>query len=151
MSNKNVEASNGVTSNADRKSNISSEAEDHWVPVEEQLIHVEVHGLYRDDVLKSKTSLGRNNTGEDSSVFQLTGLESREPMLQIGRQIFAGTYSDSADTSLFFRCTANSESEIPKPEDEVFAKIPPRLSSQFLCKTKKFLTFKRVFLHPVNQ
>ena len=91
-------------------------AENNWTTVDEQLVHVDIHGLYRDDVLKSfpapkifrqtatvdgTTTEADNNiiTGEDIadadlSLFQLTGLETQEPILQIGRQVFAGTYSD---------------------------------------------------------
>ena len=120
-------------------------AEKDWTTVDEQFVHVDIHGLYRDDVLKSFNTIGETGdvTG-DLSLFQLTGLETQEPILQIGRQVFAGTYSDSADTSVFFRCTAAEE----PVEDEVFSRVLSRLSAKLEWKTKKKLTFKRVFLKP---
>ena len=132
------------------QSNENQEKED-WITVDEQFVHVDVHGLYRDDVLKSCTSITTEgeagDTGEERSQFQLTGLETQEPILQIGRQVFAGTYSDSADTSVFFRCTAAEDST----EDEVFSRVLSGLSAKLEWKTKKKLTFKRVFLKPVDQ
>ena len=123
------------------------EEDSDWVTVDEQFVHVEINGLYRDDVLKSCSSNTGNGSSEacdDQNLFQLTGLETSEPILQIGRQVFAGVYSDSADTSVFFRC---SESE-NTAEDEVFSQIFSRLSAKLEWKTKKKLTFKRVFLKP---
>jgi len=149
-------------------------AENNWTTVDEQLVHVDIHGLYRDDVLKSfpapkifrqtatvdgTTTEADNNiiTGEDIadadlSLFQLTGLETQEPILQIGRQVFAGTYSDSADTSVFFHCTDTAQEEAEAGEqDEVFSRILSRLSAKLKWKTKKKLTFKRVFLKPIEK
>ena len=124
--------------------------EEDWITVDEQFVHVDINGLYRDDVLEfctSTTTEGEaGDTGEERSQFQLTGLETQEPILQIGRQVFAGTYSDSADTSVFFRCTAAEEST----EDEVFSRVLSGLSAKLEWKTKKKLTFKRVFLKPVD-
>jgi len=120
-----------------------------WIVVDEEFVHVEVNGLYRDDVLKSctaSTAVDEAGVTSDPSLFQLTGLETTEPILQIGRQVFAGTYSDSADTSVFFRCTATEDSA----EDEVFSRVLSRLSAKLEWKTKKKLTFKRVFLKPLD-
>ena len=129
------------------------EEEEDWIVVDEEFVHVEVNGLYRDDVLKSCTTASAAAVDEagvpsDPSLFQLTGLETTEPILQIGRQVFAGTYSDSADTSVFFRCTATEEDSA---EDEVFSRfVLSRLSAKLEWKTKKKLTFKRVFLKPLD-
>lgn len=138
------------TAGPTKQSNQKHKEED-WITVDEQFVHVDINGLYRDDVLKfctSTTTEGEaGDTGEERSQFQLTGLETQEPILQIGRQVFAGTYSDSADTSVFFRCTAAEEST----EDEVFSRVLSGLSAKLEWKTKKKLTFKRVFLKPVDQ
>jgi len=137
------------------QANNSCEEDGEWVPIQEQLIHADVEGLYRDDVLKSSCLAGTTQTGENSSVFQLTGLETQEPMLQIGRQVFAGTYCDSTDTFVYFRCEpsrTSRESSIlaGEPlEDEIFSQPQPRLSAKLDCKTRKKLTFKRVFLEPI--
>ena len=124
--------------------NPEQQSEDGWTVVKEQLVHVDIAGLYQDNVLK-----GCATASEDSGdlKFQLTGLETKEPILQIGRQVFAGSYSDSAETSVFFGCTAAVSN--PNEEDEVFSRAKPRLSAKFECKTKKRLSFKRVFLQPL--
>lgn len=109
-----------------------------WTVVDEQVLHLEIHGLYQDDILKS---VGRQ--GSETGDIQLTGLETQEPILQIGRQVFAGTYCDSADSSVFFRCTSGQDREV---EDEVFSPAATRLSAKLECITKKKLSFKRVFL-----
>jgi len=130
----------------------AEEEDDDWITIDEQFVHVEINGLYRDDVLKSCTTdeVAETcpGTGEERSQFQLTGLETQEPILQIGRQVFAGSYSDSADTSVFFRCTAAEETA---EADEVFSRVLSGLSAKLEWKTKKKLTFKRVFLKPVDQ
>jgi hypothetical protein len=125
------------------KQNVSrkgSFAKDEWTTVSEQIIHADVHGLYQDDILKSSVSQGW---------VQLIGLDTEEPILQVGRQTFAGTFSDSADTSVFFRCEPSSSGSEAEA-DKVFSHAPPRLSASYQCKTKKKLSFKRVFLQPKN-
>ena len=97
-------------------------------------------------MVKNQNKLANRTIYTDFYQSMLTGLETQEPILQIGRQVFAGTYSDSADTSVFFRCTAAEEST----EDEVFSRVLSGLSAKLEWKTKKKLTFKRVFLKPVD-
>ena len=122
--------------------------EEEWTVINEQVVHVDIHGLYQDDILRHITK-----SGEESVAFQLTGLKSDAPILQIGKQEFAGTYSDSPDTSVFFRCSSSSSSNSsrsPGEEDQVFCQsvAASRLSAELDCTTKKRLTFQRVFLKP---
>ena len=58
------------------QSNENQEKED-WITVDEQFVHVDVHGLYRDDVLKSctTTEVEGAGPGEERSQFQLTGMD----------------------------------------------------------------------------
>ena len=58
----------------------------------------------------------------------------------------------SADTSVFFHCTDTAQEEAEAGEqDEVFSRILSRLSAKLKWKTKKKLTFKRVFLKPIEK
>lgn len=119
----------------------STEAPEEWITTNEQVVHIDIHGLYQDDILKT---ISKKPGEEESVAFQLTGLNSDQPILQIGKQEFAGTYSDSPDTSVFFRCSTKPSS--PTVEDQVFCQSVPRLSAKLECTTKKRLTFQRVFL-----
>ena len=115
-------------------------SENEWVTVEEQLVHIETSGL----LLKSNSVDPVNIEGEE--VIHLVGLETAEPVLQIGRQIFAGTYVDAPETSVFFRCTPSSHPD--NPVDPAFPRPTPKISAKLECKTNKKLNFKRIFLKP---
>ena len=56
-------------------------------------------------------------------------------------QIFAGEYKEAVGTSTLFEVTADSDEG-----DPVFAKSPA-LSVDYVCKTGRKLTLKRVFLN----
>ena len=113
-------------------------SENEWVTVEEQLVHIETSGL----LLKSKEPVNI-----ESEVIHLVGLETAEPILQIGRQIFAGTYVDAPETSVFFRCSESTNPD-SDPVDPAFPRNIPRLSAKLECQTNKKLNFKRIFLKP---
>ena len=113
-------------------------SDNEWVTVEEQLVYIETSGL----LLKSKEPVNI-----ESEVIHLVGLETAEPILQIGRQIFAGTYVDAPETSVFFRCSESSNSD-SDPVDPAFPRNIPRLSAKLECQTNKKLNFKRIFLKP---
>ena len=55
----------------------AEEEDDDWITVDEQFVHVEINGLYRDDVLKSctTTEVEGAGPGEERSQFQLTGMD----------------------------------------------------------------------------
>ena len=115
--------------------------EEEWVTVEEQLVHIETSGL----LLKSNDQ--NTDTVIGAKEIHLVGLDTTEPILQIGRQIFAGTYVDAAETSVFFRCRSEStEADHPAAVDPAFPRELPRLTAQLECKTNKKLRFKRIFL-----
>jgi hypothetical protein len=68
--------------------------------------------------------------------------ESAQPLVQIGNQVFAGSYQDTLGTSLFFR---QADRRPPPLHDPVFGRaVKKRLS--FLAATRKKLLLKRVFL-----
>jgi len=72
----------------------------------------------------------------------VTRPESAQPLVQIGNQVFAGSYQDTLGTSLFFR---QADRRPPPHHDPVFGRaVKKRLS--FLAATRKKLLLKRVFL-----
>ena len=126
----------------------TSEDEDHWEVIQEQFIHAKLSGLYKDELFREASS--DNKTSDYTALtIQIAGLDSDEPILQIGNEIFAGTFEDSPETSVFFRCTeANPHLDQTKEQDPVFSRDLPTTKSTFECKTSKVLRFKRVFLSP---
>jgi hypothetical protein len=71
----------------------------------------------------------------------VTRLESAQPLVQIGNQVFAGSYQDTLGTSLFF----TQEENPPGGHDPVFGRhVNTRVS--YLAATRKKLWLKRVFL-----
>ena len=106
--------------------------EGDWEEVEEELIHVEVSGIVQDD-LKSNPS----------SIKKLVGLETVEPVGQIGNLAFLGSYANCVGTSVFFRQATDTESN---KKDLVFDDQPD-LELKYLCKAEKKLVLRRVFLN----
>jgi len=93
----------------------------------ECLLHVSVSGLLQEDL----------NLESDLRFIQL---DSDNPIVQVGNQVFEGEYEDTVGTSLFFSATENTE-----PADPVFGnKVPYNLT--YLDSTRKKLKLKRVFL-----
>jgi hypothetical protein len=116
---------------------IDTEPEEEWTVVGEQLVHVELSGVYQDDLFT------KNSQAFEGVISQWTGLESAEPIVQIGEQVFAGTFEDDVGTSVFFRCEETSSSS---SQDPVFERETPNLKAKFECKTDKKLLLRRVFL-----
>lgn len=96
---------------------------------EEYLVHVEFDSLLDSD------------TFEDPNLFfKVIGIDSEKPILQIGDQVFTGTYNDIPGTSLFFE-----EDENKVEDDAVFAKTAER-TLKYKYKTRKSLVMRRVFI-----
>ena len=125
----------------------TAEDEEHWEVIQEQFIHAKLSGLYKDELFREASS---DKTSDYTALtIQIAGLDSDEPILQIGNEIFAGTFEDSPETSVFFRCSeANPHLDQTKEKDPVFSRDLPATKSAFECKTSKILRFKRVFLSP---
>ena len=130
-----------------------SEEQNHWEVVQEEYIHAKLSGFYQDELFRTTNISEPSEQQPKQSDFynlsnniQLVGLDTDEPILQIGKEVFAGSFEDSAETSVFFRCR-----QPPRPvdqirEDPVFSRDLPNVQSTFECKTSKILRFKRVFL-----
>ena len=111
---------------------------DEWEIVEEQLVHVELSGgIFQDD-------LSRSSDQGSAPFSKFVGLDTAEPFVQLGNQIFVGKYVDSVGTSLFF-----ADDDAPRPVEEndpVFNAKAPVTKLKFECKTDKKLVLQRVFL-----
>ena len=108
--------------------------------IDEELIHVEINGIFQ-DLFKS---------GGQDLASKFIGLDSEQPIVQIGNQVFAGTFEDTLGTSLFFtvdeKPTDQDDEEIPDLE-KVFDNSPSK-TVKYVCKSDKKLVLKRVFLTP---
>ena len=135
-----------------------SEEENHWEVVQEEYIHAKLSGFYQDELFRTTTNISEPSEQQQqpkqsdfynlSNNIQLVGLDTDEPILQIGKEVFAGNFEDSAETSVFFRCRQTTPRSTVDQirEDPVFSRDLPNVQSTFECKTSKILLFKRVFL-----
>ena len=107
-------------------------SESEWETDEEELVHVELSGIFQDDILR-----------KPEVITKCVGLDSQEPIVQLGNQVFAGKYTEVVGTSVFFQVEdVTEEDEV----DPVFGK-PSDQKLNYLCKSGKKLVLKRVFLN----
>ena len=99
---------------------------------EEQLLQVELSGFFQDDLSKNP-SLGA----------KFIGLDTKEPVVQLGSQVFAGKYTETVGTSVFFKVSEGDDDVV---DDPVFSGKAAG-SLEYICKTGRKLTLKRVFLN----
>jgi len=100
---------------------------------EETHILVEFAGNTGNDALK-----------QDNLSMKIIGIDSEQPLVQIGNQLYAGEYLETFGTELVF-----SETEGHQPTDTVFdTKLDQKLS--FTAKTNKKLVIKRAFAKSTN-
>lgn len=96
--------------------------------IEETYVLVEFAGNIGNDALK-----------QDNLSMKVIGIDSDQPLVQIGNQLYAGEYSETFGTELMF-----SETEGHQPADTVFdTKLDQKLN--YTAKTNKKLVIKRAF------
>jgi len=101
--------------------------------VEETHMLVEFAGNTGNDALK-----------QDNLSMKIIGIDSEQPLIQIGNQLYAGEYLATFGTELVF-----SETEGHQPTDTVFdTKLDQKL--KFAAKTNKKLVIKRAFAKANN-
>jgi len=98
----------------------------------EQLLQVELSGIFQDDLTKNPNSEAK-----------FIGLDTRQPIVQLGDQVFAGKYKETVGMSVFFKVNEYN-GEIC--DDPVFSKRPNE-SLEYHSQTGRKLTLKRVFLN----
>jgi general transcription factor 3C polypeptide 6 len=100
-----------------------------WETDEEEMVHVQLSGIFQSELL-----------GAAQAQAKFVGIETEQPIVQIGGQVFVGKYEDVAGTAVFLR----QEQQEPGPEKEDdFARPHP---AEFVCQTHKRLVLRRVFL-----
>ena len=101
--------------------------------------------LYQDLFGKSAAG-GPTTSGQDLGA-KFVGLDGEQPIVQIGNQVFAGTWEHTLGTSLFFTLE-DTVAEAASTLDRVFENSPADKATAFACKADKKLVLKRVFLTP---
>ncbi len=100
--------------------------------VEERYILVEFAGNTGSDALN-----------QESMSIRVLGVETEEPIIKIGNQLYEGKYYDTIGTELFF-----TEAEGEPPSDTLFdAKLEKKL--EFYGKTNTKLVVSRAFAKPL--
>lgn len=97
--------------------------EEEWEE-EEQLVVAEFSGVLDSDVLCQR-----------GGVCKMVGLSSEQPMVQVGRYVFAGEYQDALGTCVIFE---------EQPKDRIKSSSSPEL--KYKCHTTKKLKLQRTFL-----
>ncbi|GFQ87894.1 uncharacterized protein TNCT_366121 [Trichonephila clavata] len=98
--------------------------------IEEALVLVELNGIIDADFLLQ---------AQDQTKF--LGIETDEPILQIGNCLFKGEYEDTVGTVIVYEPTDTSKTDASETIEN---------SYEFLCKTDKKLTMKRCFPREKN-
>jgi general transcription factor 3C polypeptide 6 len=102
------------------------------------LLHVEAPGVIQEDFQQL-----------DHSQISFIQVDTESPLVQLGHQVYTGTYEDTVSTSLFFTQRDNlpTEDSTGQAVDPVFGRHVPT-QVEFLDSTRKKLKLKRVFLKP---
>ncbi|KAG5830762.1 hypothetical protein ANANG_G00314030 [Anguilla anguilla] len=97
--------------------------EDEWEE-EEQLVVVELSGMINSDFLT-----------KCQGKLKVVGIDTEQPMMQVGNYVFAGEYEDALATCVIFEESSGSNGE---------AESSPKL--KYKCHTVKKLMMQRTFL-----
>ncbi|KAL1131546.1 hypothetical protein AAG570_011163 [Ranatra chinensis] len=73
--------------------------------------------------------------------FKILGLDSDEPILQLGTLVFKGEWKDTTGTLIFF------QEDDTEPKMDVLMTSPPSKMLKFTCKTNKLLHMSRIFVN----
>lgn len=126
-----------------------------WVIDSEELLHVEINGIFQ-DILPSHNSKNLPTQSSDD-VVRFLGLDTSEPIAQIGgteegssAAFFSGHYENTVGTSTFFSVEDSYLEENGSKSDPVFFEdsgIPASKRARYICKADKKLVLNRVFLN----
>lgn len=107
-------------------------ADDFIETAEEQFVLVEFAGNTGSDALN-----------QENVSMRVLGIETEQPIIQIGNQLYHGKYYDTIGTELFF-----NEIEAEPPSDPLFSvKLDKKL--QLYGKTNTKLVISRAFAKPI--
>lgn len=126
-----------------------------WVIESEELLHVEINGIFQDILPSHNTKNIPAQTSDD--VVRFVGLDTSEPIAQIGgigegssAAFFSGHYENTVGTSTFFLVEDSDPEENGPKSDPVFFEdsgIPASKRVRYSCKADKKLVLNRVFLN----
>uniref|UniRef100_A0A1B6EEX5 Transcription factor TFIIIC triple barrel domain-containing protein n=1 Tax=Clastoptera arizonana TaxID=38151 RepID=A0A1B6EEX5_9HEMI len=108
-------------------------SEDDYEVVEEILVYAEFQTVLPEELF------------ECNPLIKIIGLDSDQPVLQIGHQIHEGSWLDIPGTALIFE-----EVEPTPPKDKLFTKTTAK-TLKYVTKTRKGLFLKRVFTTPKEE
>jgi general transcription factor 3C polypeptide 6 len=103
-----------------------------WQTDEEELVHVRLAGTFAADELTRQSN---------HEPLRLIGLDTDEPIAQVGGQVFVGRHGHAVGTAIFLRVRDNDA----LCSDPVFDQRPSK-TVEFVHKTQRQLTLRRVFL-----
>lgn len=115
-------------------SNSVNNSDSEWESDGEELIHVELTGIFQDE-------LKRNPNIQ----IKFIGIESEHPIVQLGNQVFEGEHSQTLGTSVIFKKKTSADPSSANL-DPVFQR-PIGDSIEYLCRSDSKLLCKRVFLN----
>ncbi|XP_065226908.1 general transcription factor 3C polypeptide 6-like [Planococcus citri] len=81
---------------------------------------------------------------EDLQSFKVVGLDTDEPIIQVGDKFFGGSWDEVVGTAVFFKPTT------PQPKRCYFSTEVPR-PLEYIGKTQKSLKLKRAFVTSKNE
>jgi len=87
------------------------------------------------------SALDHDNMFQSNSLFKVIALDSDEPFLQIGTQMYSGKWQDSVGEHLFFE-----PEEAPPPSDPIFSDVSTT-QLNYKYKTRKCLDLSRIFIN----
>jgi hypothetical protein len=132
---------------------------DEWEVDNEELLHVEINGIFQDILPSHETT--SNSSDDSNDVVRFLGLDSSEPIAQIGgisqdqkevasSTFFSGHYENTLGTSTFFTFQESNLEENGIKDDSVFSElseVTPAKRVRYAYKADKKLVLKRVFLN----
>jgi general transcription factor 3C polypeptide 6 len=121
------------TAHVNRDRVATEDDSDGWETEEEQLVQVELSGFFQDDLSKNP----KLHT-------KFVGLDTEQPVIQLGNQVFAGKYTETIGTTVYFKASRTDSDDVDKA-DPVFDNKPTE-PVEYFCKTDRKLLLKRVFL-----
>jgi hypothetical protein len=133
--------------------------DDKWEIDKEELLHVEINGIFQDILPSHETT--SNSSDDSNDVVRFLGLDSSEPIAQIGgisqdqkevasSTFFSGHYENTQGTSTFFTFQESNLEENGIKDDSVFSEVSevtPAKRVRYAYKADKKLVLKRVFLN----
>ncbi|TRY62593.1 hypothetical protein TCAL_10819 [Tigriopus californicus] len=117
-----------------KSSNSVNESDSEWESDGEELIHVELTGIFQDELKRNP----------DIQI-KFIGIESEHPIVQLGNQVFEGEHSQTLGTSVIFTKKSGTDPTSANL-DPVFQR-PIGDSLEYLCRSDSKLLCKRVFLN----